>query len=369
VSNPSKDPVVIDKIKQTMLSKYGVEHINYINMKPESVAILKSKPQFTNFVNGLTVHDAAKKLETNESTIYRLSREYDCRSLMKIPVNSYELKITDFLDKIGVSYKTHNRQILAPKEIDIFLPDHNVGIEVGSLYHHGEQTGRGQFYHYDKWKKCIEKNITLFQWFDDELFDYWHLTSARLLRILGVNVPVVGARKIEISQCSVSEERDFLEYWHVKGFSNNRNTVLSGRYNGEIVAIMTINQKDNTAIIERWATNINISLPGLFSKMISQWLKTTGFSGKLSTWCDNRLGTGQVYNSSGFVTERVSKPGYWYFKNHGLENRQKYQKKKLINMFNLTGEDTLKSEWAIMQENGYDRVWDAGHTLWTKYIP
>lgn len=368
VTNPSKDPAILAKIRQTMQSTYGVDHNNYKSMNPTTVAILQSSLQFADFVSGITVQAAAEQLLVHESTIYRLSNEYNCRHLMDLSINSYELKITNLLDSYNISYQLHNRQLLAPKEIDIYLPDYSIGIEVGALYHHGERAGRNSHYHYNKWQQCCNLGIDLFQWFDDELFDYWHLTSARLRRAIGIAAPVVGARKIVISSCTVAEERQFLDHWHLKGFTNNRNVTLAGKFNGEIIAIMCIHQLQDHAIIERWATNVDTSFPGLFSKMLAYWQKTSAFSGVLSTWCDNRLGNGRVYQSTGFTSTRVSKPGYWYFKNHGLEHRQKYQKNKLTKLFDLSSDDVLQSEWNIMQDRGYDRLWDAGHTLWSKYI-
>jgi hypothetical protein len=67
----------------------------------------------------------------------------------------------------------------------------------------------------------------------------------------------------------------------------------------------------------------------LFSRLLSQWIKKENFTGTIETWCDNRLGDGKVYKSAGFVEHDVSTPGYWYFKNDGLENRVNYQRHKL----------------------------------------
>ena len=59
-----------------------------------------------------------------------------------------------------------------------------------------------------------------------------------------------------------------------------------------------------------------------------------------------------------------------YTKNYlQLESRLKYQKHKLKKRFNLSDSDlTSKSEWEIMQDNGYDRLWDSGNTRWVKML-
>jgi hypothetical protein len=365
-TNPAKDPLVIAKIKETMKMTYGVIHNNYIGMDQSTIDILRNPELFASFVKGLTIHQAAEKLNVHDSSIYRLSILYKCRDLMNISDNSYELKIIQLLNELNITYERHNRTIISPQEIDIWLPDYNIAIEVGSLYWHGESTGRGKYYHYAKWKKCHDKGIQLFQWFDEDLFSNWEITKSRLSRSLQIPTSVVGGRKCEIGYCSVTEERQFLNKWHSKGFSHNRNHVLCARYHNEIIAIMTFHEKDNHAYMDRWATNINYSFPGLFSKTTAHWIKSINFTGLISTWSDNRLGNGRVYEASGFDLTRTSPPGYWYFKDSGLEHRLKYQKHKLSQIFDI--DTTNMSEWQVMQSQGYDRIWDAGHTLWCKQV-
>jgi hypothetical protein len=365
--NPSQDPVVQAKIKQTMLEKYGVSHINYINMNQDQINAITDPILFSNAILNLTVQMAANKLGVNDSTIYRLSKEYNCRSNLDLTINTYECKVTDLLNEIGVKYLKNSRRIIPPLELDIYLPDNHIAIETGSIYWHGEQFNKNSQYHFNKWKRCKDLQIDLFQWFDDDLHVNWHIVKSKLLRSLGISLPIIGARKLSVGTCDVIEEREFLNKWHVKGFSNNRNVVIASKYNDQIISIMTLNVNNNICIIDRWATDINISWPGAFSKSLSYWLKKSNFKGEIRTWCDNRLGNGKVYKSSGFNEIRVSKPGYWYFKYNGLEHRSKYQRNKLIKMFNLDVNDT-RTEWEIMKSQGYDRLWDAGHTLWTKII-
>jgi len=364
--NPAQDPVVKQKIRDAFMEKYGVVHPNYVGMSDETIEILRSPEMFAEAVSGLTVLQAAAKLSVDQSTIYRLSAQYQCRNQMLVSDNSYELKIIQVLEEWNIPYVRRCRTVIEPQELDIWIPSKNIAVEVGSAYWHSEIFGRGKYYHFEKWQRCHDKGITLFQWFDDDLDKHWDLTKARLLRSLGIAVEVVGARKVTIGDCTVDQERDFLNKWHAKGFSNNRNATISATYHGEIVAILTIERKKQVAIIDRWATDISKSWPGLYSRMLKHWIMQTGFQGQLQTWCDNRLGNGKVYQSSGFQKIRVSKPGYWYLRNNGLEHRMKFQRHKLARLFDI---DTANmSEWIIMQSQGYDRVWDAGHTLWCKQV-
>ena len=51
------------------------------------------------------------------------------------------------------------------------------------------------------------------------------------------------------------------------------------------------------------------------------------------------------------------------------ENRQKYMKQKIKKMFNLTQEYIdANTEWEMMIELGFDRIWDSGKIKWVKEI-
>ena len=368
VDNPSKDPAVIDKIRQTMLKTHGVPSNNYFGMDAKTITIITDPAEFSKYVAGKTVADVSANLGINASTVYRLSRDHNCRDVMKITENSYEKKILDILDQFSISYIRRTRDIISPYELDIYLPDRNLAIEVGSAYWHGERYNKQPSYHFNKWQQCKQRGIDLFQWFDEDIHSNWHLTSSRLLRAIGVGSQVIGARQLLIGTCTIEEERCFLEKWHAKGFTSHRNYTVAARWQDDIVALLTINARNNVAVIERWATDVTKSWPGAFSRCLSHWIQHTDFTGDINSWCDNRLGNGRVYMSAGFNEIRVSRPGYWYVRNDGLENRQRYQKHKLQAMFNLTDDDMLLSESEIMRSKGYDRLWDAGHTLWRKTI-
>jgi hypothetical protein len=366
-----QDPNVILKMQQTCIDRYGLTHSRYKSKTPQQLAALTNPDIFKNEINDLTIFEAAGKLGVSTKTIYILTAKYDCRDLLnanRTNKSSYELKVRNFLDNLGVYYIPNTKDIISPFEIDIFLPNHNIAIEVGSAFWHSDTYGRDIYYHQDKWKKCKELGLTLFQWFDEDILVNWHLTESRLKRAIGISVPVIGARKVEIGACSFEQEVDFLDEWHAKGHSIDRNVALACFFDGAMIGIMTIKHRKDRAIIERWATDTTKSWPGLFSKTLSHWIKSSGFKGQIETWCDNRLGTGTVYSSSGFIETKLSKPGYWYFKGIGLESRLKYQKHKLKDLFDLTENDLTKTEWQIMKEQGYHRFWDAGHTLWTKQI-
>jgi hypothetical protein len=56
----------------------------------------------------------------------------------------------------------------------------------------------------------------------------------------------------------------------------------------------------------------------------------------------------------------LSNPNYWYFKPSSQlkrHHRFNFRKAKLIS----EGFGSNKTEWQIMQERGFDRIWDCGN--------
>ena len=378
VENPSQHPDIQQKKVDTFINRYGVTSATYIGRDPTIIEILRNKEKFIQFITDKTIKESAEMLNVSVGTIFNKSKIYQCGDLFKYDFNgnsgsSYEKIILDLLNKHNIQYQLHNRKIIYPHELDIFIPDYNLAIEVGSSHWHGEQAGKYETYHLDKWKKCKDQGITLLQFFDNDLFKYWDLTESKILRCLNLSkLEIIGARKLTITKPSRDDERKFLNYWHTKGYAAVRYDSIGGYYKNELMGILTIKKTNNPSIIkiDRWATNINYSFPGLFSRLLSHWIKKENFKGIIETWCDNRLGDGKVYKSAGFVEKNVSTPGYWYFKNKGLENRVGYQRHKLQKIFNLSEEENRKelTEYDIMLKQGYDRLWDAGHTRWIKEI-
>jgi hypothetical protein len=61
----------------------------------------------------------------------------------------------------------------------------------------------------------------------------------------------------------------------------------------------------------------------------------------------------------GFTLDGTTRPsfGYYHLKEKRLENRLKFQKKKIRG---LKGYCENLKEYEMMQLQGYDRIWDAG---------
>ena len=373
VTNPSKSPIIQSKKLETNREKYGVDNYSQFHLTDIAKQIIADKQDFKNFASGKTIASVARELGLSYSGPIKIAQRFGLDNLF-IPASrsDYEVQIKELLDNLGIPYVQNTKKIIPPWQLDFYLPTMNLAIEVGSLYYHCEMSSkRGKNYHFNKWEQCQKKGITLLQYFDDDIINKFSLISSKIKRLCGIKSPVIGARKIQVvSDIDSDLERDFLNQYHLQGANLNRNCTYSGYYKEQLVGILSIKHNREQAEIIRYATNIDYSYPGLFSKLLNQFIYQKQFTGVIKSFSDNRHSNGTLYKSAGFALHHTSSPGYSYTKNFIVrENRLLFQKHKLASKFSLTSEYIeSKTAWQIMHEQGYDRIWDAGQSLWVKII-
>lgn len=369
-TNPFAVPAIKDKIKQTMKDRFGVQHFNMLHLPANIIDILENKSKFIEEVSGLTISEAAEKLTVDPSTIAKRAFTYGCKDVFaKSSRSSLEYKLKNFLIQHGLKenddFICSDRSVLNGKELDFYFPKIRAAVEVGSVFWHSEiSAGRKVAYHYDKWKNCQAAGIDLYQYWDFELKNSWDVVASKILYLFKQHTTVVGARKLSVKPVSLDDERKFLNKNHIQGSTNDRSITVGAYYNNALVGIMLLANRPHGIEIVRYASNTTASYPGLFSKLLKHALMFVEQSSiDIFSFSDNRHSAGNVYSKSGFTAVKHSEPMYHYTKDyHSLESKKKYNKQKIATKFNV--DITDKTEWQLMQELGYDRIWDAGKILW-----
>lgn len=349
------------KTRQTMLDRYGATSNSRINLSTTAISILDDKDMFTNEVTGKYITEIADSIGVSTHTVIKYAKKYNVVDLIRIPPNSsFEVQVSSYLDSMGVKYIQNTRSIIAPKELDFYLPDHNLAIECCGLYWHSElSAGRDKQYHNKKFIQCREQNIDLLTIFDDE----WNNNEDIVKRIIKNKIikgNKIYARKCEVVECNSKIAKKFIIDNHLQHYSP-ASIKLGLEYDGKLVAVMTFSKsryvKDcNAWEMIRFCSTHNVV--GGASKLLSHF-KTMISNSEIISYSDNRWFNGNMYHLLGFkkMSETI---GYFYTNYKHRFNRMNFQKHKLVK----EGFDASLTEWEIMQQRGFDRVWDCGQVCW-----
>lgn len=97
-----------------------------------------------------------------------------CRTCSGRATSRAEQAIFDYISDLGIESERFNRTLLKDKEIDIYLPFHNIAIEYNGFYWHSEKMGKDSLYHFNKWNECNKKGLGFIQIWEDEWSDKDH---------------------------------------------------------------------------------------------------------------------------------------------------------------------------------------------------
>lgn len=247
------------------------------------------------------------------------------------------------------------------KEIDIFLPEINVGFEFNGLRWHSELFVNND-HHLNKTMLCKKHNVRLVHIFEDD-FDYkLPIVRSIVMNILKTSGRVYARKTIIKKIIDKNSVKNFLNENHLQGFVNT-NINYGLYYKDELVSLMTfmksrkvLKSNDGEYELVRFCNKVGLSIVGGASKLFKMFIKEYDPKSVLS-YCDISWANGALYKKLGFKLIGVSNPNYYYVINGKKENRINYQKHKLVKK----GYDNNLTEVEIMCGLGYYRIFNCGN--------
>jgi len=285
-------------------------------------------------------------------------------SVGTISVSKAEYEILDFLKELGVTTQHSYRQL--GFEIDIYSPDHKVGIEYNGIYWHSsndrESDKKKSQQHLAKTDKCNANGIQLLHILDIE----WQsivgkkIWKSVIKAKLGLSSNLIYARKTTIQTLSSSVARDFLNDNHLQGFAQAAEHI-GLFHNEQLVSVMSFGRarfrnNDDFEII-RAASLCDTHVVGGFSKLIAAFGKHKTCT--LISYANRRWSNGNVYIKTNFSLVNTTSPCYYYWDGGDkIYHRSKFMKNKLEKL--LPKFDKNLTEIDNMYLNGFRRIWDCG---------
>ena len=354
-----------DRAKRTNLGKilrknnYWM-HYNYLK---DDYDIITTHDEFVETGVMEYVHNECGKI-TKRDVAYRNG----CKWCAKNPTSKAEIELRDWVSQY-ITVENNKRVYLDNEyEMDVYIPEHKIGIEYHGLWYHSDNAGTSKRYHLDKLEKAESKGIRLIQVFENEWTYKKDIVKSVILSKLGLYENRIYARKCKIRTISYKTKNDFLESNHLQGRDGSKDCV--GLFcSDELVSVMTFGRRNlgrKTQLeMLRYCCKLNTQIIGGASKLFKFYInRYNGEYEYIKTFADKRYSDGGLYEFLGFVNKGDSPPNYWYFKKNEdtLYHRANFMKHKLSGKLDVY-DDTL-TEYQNMVNNKYNRIFDCGNKIY-----
>lgn len=287
-------------------------------------------------------------------------------------------KLEDFIiDNIDVKFEQSNRKLLNGFEIDLIHDESKTCFEINGCLYHTENYGKkDKYYHLTKTQKCYDIGYNLYHIFEDEIMLKPNIVISKINHILNMsNNTIVHARKcVILNTISKTDKSKFLNDNHIQGNDSSLINIVA-RYNDDVVAIMCFDNKrqmnkekihdDNTYELTRFCIKNNYLITGIANRLLKYFISNYN-PNRIISFADIRWTpdpNNNLYINLGFKLTKTLLPDYSYFKSsvsrYGRLHKFGFGKGNLKRKYPEIYDDS-KTEWEIMQELGFDRIWDCG---------
>jgi hypothetical protein len=385
VKYPYQIPEILKKSKDTLYKNFSVinpyENLSILNKAKEK----RRKTWITNKIsNNDNIIDIdyenseyIMKCDAGKDHIFRISFDlyksrkqfsiYMCNECFPQNFNQTSMYEQDFLNFIRSVYKEtildKTKNIIKPFELDVFLPDLNIGFEFNGIYWHNE-IYKEQNYHFNKTELCEKNNIRLIHVYEDDWIHRNDIVKSRILSIINSSTIKIYARHTKIKEIEDNNlVRDFLNKNHIQGLIGSQ-FKFGLFFNDELVSLMTfgkqrknmgINSSPDSYELLRFCSKLNTTVIGGASRLFKYFINKKNPK-EIISYADRSWSQGELYKKLNFCFIHKTRPSYYYVVGGIRKNRFNFRKDVLIK----DGFDSNKTEHEIMLERKIYRIYDSG---------
>ena len=288
-------------------------------------------------------------------------------------ISDAEKEIICFIEKeCGLKCNNHDRTIISPYELDIYIPEKKIAIEYDGLIWHSEKFGKDKNYHLNKTELCEKQGIRLIHIFEDEWLCKQNIIKEKLKYILkcGYKKTKIYARNCVINEIDRQDAKKFLDKNHIQGYGSG-SVYLGCFYKNELVSVMCFKQNSN----KKWEltrfANINSKICiGTASKLFNFFIKHYNFN-EIKSFADRRWSSileENLYDKLGFRLESILKPDYSYIDETGHRlHKFLCRKDRLIKKYPNKGLDNIMTESEMCKILKFYKLWNCGLLKYVYY--
>ena len=204
----------------------------YGDLPESTLVMLDDIDALQRYVDSLPVDERTSKVVANKLGLplhaIASRAEYAGLKLERTAKSSYETMIAGWLRSIGIKFIENDRTVLNGKELDFYIPEHNLALEFNGLRWHSVQhlsirNGKDAVkYHQNKSLACREKGIRLIHIWENEWDDVrvQERIKSQILGACGMSERVF-ARKCTLREMTNVESNEFFDlnsqFMHKRG--------------------------------------------------------------------------------------------------------------------------------------------------------
>ena len=347
------------KLSENWMSDYMPNTYTEIKNWSDTENFQQKKWMAINNVNEVPTCQKCKKnsVQFDGNKFLTFCNSYSCRKSSSL----FEQTVFDFVSSIYTGEIITNYRI-ENKEIDIFLPGLQIGIECNGLYWHSD-IWKSKSYHQEKKLFFQSKGIDLICIWEDDWKHKTPIIQSIIENKLGKTRKRVFARKCAIKEIDSKTASNFLNENHLQGTCISK--IRLGLYCGtDLMSVMTfgsrsiVYQKVNSIELLRFATKIGHLVVGGGSKLL-QYFINKWQPDNLISFANFDISTGNLYQQIGFTQTSISEPGYWWSKGGYKFHRSNFMKHLLVK----EGYPSELTADEIMRMRGYTKIWNSGNLV------
>jgi len=350
----NEDNYVICKECEVKLNRITPTHLSKHNMTMEDYRI---KHNITN------PGDLISK-RMNDDIIERRKTTFKPKKIHKR--SQGENKIINFLNLYNIKTISNERNLLDGFELDIYLPEYNIGIEFNGVYFHSEHTGnKDREYHKSKTNILESKGVKLIHIFDSDYDKYTEKINRMLLDFIEIDLFKIKNNEYIIDYINENKKNEFIRNNSIN-ISDKSEHCTSSIKDGEILSILCFDYKDNKIIINNYINKIGYKIEDDHILMFEEIKRKFKFDQIIGYY--NKLWNnfdGNIFDKFGFIKNKNTDPDFYYIRYNGLDkniliNKDLYSKEYLKERFQDIYSDELSVD-ELLHQAGYDKIWNSGY--------
>lgn len=262
----------------------------------------------------------------------------------KVVTSNPQKELTAFIKSIYKGKIETNHKLLGKKEVDVYLPELNLAVELDGAFWHSTAGPNYQKLPVHKRRNTALKNqtykhtalqeqgIRLITIFDLEWERKKEAVKNILLHALHA-FPKIGARKCELRTIAPLDCKTFLNTYHIQG-ATPAQIYYGLYYQEELVSVMSFRKTKDEWELARYCSIYSVQ--GGASKLLSAFL-TYHKPPTIVSFCHGRLFNGDVYKALGFTLSKSYPFDYYFFYLGKIYTRRHFTKVKIPAEFHLKG--------------------------------